>query len=217
MAVQLPNGMQIFLATVYGTAKLVSAVTNADPAVATTAAAHLLVPGAIVEVTSGWSPLNQKIVRLSAAAAESMTYEGIDSTNVLQFPVGGGVGSVRDITTFTQVSQVLTLTSSGGDMQFATYTFLESDADNQLPSTSSAQSLTIEIADDSSLPGYQALKAAASTRELTALKMQLRNGDIILYNGYVSFNETPTITKGSVMSVKATFSLAAQPVRYSAA
>ena len=37
---------------------------------------------------------------------------------------------------------------------------------------------------------------------------------VILYNGYVSFNETPTMTKGEIMTVSATISLMTRPVRY---
>ncbi len=48
------------------------------------------------------------------------------------------------------------------------------------------------------------------------MKVALPNGSVILYNGYVSFNETPTLTKGQVMQVRATISLQGRPVRYTA-
>jgi hypothetical protein len=41
------------------------------------------------------------------------------------------------------------------------------------------------------------------------------DGSKLLYNGYVSFNETPTMNKNQVMQVTATFSLMSKPVRYS--
>lgn len=34
------------------------------------------------------------------------------------------------------------------------------------------------------------------------------------YNCYVSFNETPTLSKNNVMTVKPSFALIAQPLRY---
>lgn len=216
MSVQLPNGVVLSLATTYGVAKAVSAVSNASPAVATTAAAHGITNGSFVEVTSGWSKLNNQIVRAAAASASTLSYEGVDTASTALYAVGGGIGSIREITAFTQISQILTLTSNGGDMQFANYSFLESDQENQLPTQSSAQSLVLEIADDATLPGYIALRAASRTRAITALKMVMPSGAVLLYNGYVSLNETPTMTKGAVMSVKATFSLQGIPVRYAA-
>lgn len=214
MAVKLPNGITFALATAYAAADTVSAVTNASPAVATTSAPHGITSGAFVEVTSGWSRLNQRVVRAASASGSSLAYEGIDATSIVNYPPGTGGGSVREITTFTQISQILELTSSGGDMQFANYSFLEQDFESQLPTQASPMSLAISIADDATLPGYIALKNAAETRALVALKATLPDNSIIMYNGYVSFNETPSMTKGSIMACAATFSLQGKPVRY---
>ena len=74
--------------------------------------------------------------------------------------------------------------------------------------------ITLDIADDPTLAGYIAVKAAAESRALTGLKATLPNGSIILYNGYVSLNQTPSFTKGQLMVVKATFSLQGLPIRY---
>lgn len=216
MAVKLPNGVTLALATAYAAADTVSVVTNASTAVATTSAAHGLTDGVFVEVTSGWSKLNNRIVRVDNAAGSALDYEGINSTSTQNYPAGSGGGSVREITTWTQISQVLELTSSGGEMQFTTYSFLEQDFESQLPTQSSPMTITISVADDASLAGYIALKNAADTRALVGLKATLPDSSLILYNGYVSFNETPSMTKNSVMACQATFSLQGRPVRYSA-
>ena len=214
MAVKLPNGVTLALATAYAAADTVTAVTNASTAVATTSAAHGLTNGMFVEVTSGWSKLNNRIVRVANAAASTLDYEGINSTSTQNYPAGSGGGSVREITTWTQISQILELTSSGGEMQFTTYSFLEQDFESQLPTQSSPMTITISVADDASLPGYIALKDAADTRALVGLKATLPDSSLILYNGYLSFNETPSMTKNSVMACQATFSLQGRPVRY---
>jgi len=216
MSVSLPNGVTLALATAYAAADTVSSVTNASPAVATTAAPHGITSGAFVEVTSGWSKLNNRVVRAASASGSSLAYEGIDASSTSLYPSGSGGGSVREITTFTQISQILELTSSGGEMQFTNYAFLEQDFESQLPTQASPMSLTMSIADDATLPGFIALKNAAESRSLVALKATLPSGSLILYNGYVSFNETPTMTKGQVMACQATFSLQGKPVRYAA-
>lgn len=216
MSVKLPNGVTLAIATAYEAADTVSAVTNASPAVATTSAAHGITTGDFLEVTSGWAKLNNRVVRAAAASGSSLAYEGIDATNTQAYPPGTGGGSVRKISAFTQISQILELTSSGGEMQFVTYSFLEQDFESQLPTQASPMTLTIGIADDPTLPGYVALKNVADTRTLVALKASLPDGSVILYNGYVSFNETPTMTKNQLMQVNATFSLQGRPVRYSA-
>ena len=214
MSVKLPNGVTLAIATAYDAADTVTAVTNANPAVATTGAAHGITTGDFVEVTSGWSKLNNRVVRAAGASGSTLSYEGIDTTNTQNYPSGSGNGSVRKITTWTQISQILELTSSGGEMQFVTYSFLEQDFESQLPTQSSPTTMTISLVGNATLPGYIALKNLADTRQLVAMKATLPDGSIILYNGYVSFNETPTMTKSQIMACSATFSMQGRPVRY---
>jgi hypothetical protein len=214
MSVKLPNGVTLALATAYAAPDTVTAVTNATTAVATTSAAHGITDGTFIEVTSGWSKLNNRIVRADTASGSVLDYEGINTTSTQNYPIGSGGGSIRAISTWTQIAQVLELTSSGGEMQFTTYSFLEQDFESQLPTQSSPMTITMSVADDASLPGYIALKNAAESRALVGLKATLPDNSLILYNGYVSFNETPSMTKNSVMACQATFSLQGRPVRY---
>lgn len=213
MAVKLPDGATVSLQTAVGTSKTISAVTNANPAVATSTA-HGFTNGMLITVTSGWSRLNNRVVRVANVTANTFELEGVDSSNVSLFPAGSGIGSALQITTFTQISQILDFSTSGGEQQFATFSFLEQDFETQAPTVTSAQSITIGIGDDPTLAGYIALKVAGEQRAIRALRMTLPDGSFILYNGYVSFNETPTVTKGQVMQVNASFSLLSRPVRY---
>lgn len=213
MAARLPDGAIVSIATTYGTAKTVSGISNANPGVATSTA-HGLANGALVSVTSGWSNLNNRVVRVAGSATNTFNLDGIETTSVTQYPAGSGGGSVQEITGFTQIAQIMGFSTSGGEQQFATFSFLEQNFDTQIPTTLSAQSITLDIADDPTLAGYQALKAASDTRAIRALRLSMPDGSFILYQGYVSFNETPTVTKGSVMQVRATFSLLGRPVRY---
>jgi hypothetical protein len=201
------------LATTYASAVTVTALTNANPAVATSTA-HGYSNGDILEITSGWSRLNNRLVRVAGVTANTFNLEGIDATSTTLYPAGTGTGTARKITAFTQISQILELTSSGGEMQFVTYSFLEQDFETQLPTQSSPQNLSVTIADDQTLAGYIAMKAAAQTRSLTGLRAQLPNGSVLYYNGYVNFDETPSMTKNQLMGCKGGFSLQGRPVRY---
>lgn len=213
MAARLPDGAVVSLATTYGAAKNVTSITNANPGVATSTA-HGLANGALVSVVSGWSNLNNRVVRVAASATNAFNLDGIDTTSTALFPAGSGTGTVQEITAFTQISQIMGFTTSGGDQQFTNYSFLEQSFESQIPTTTSAMSITIDIADDPTLPGYQALQAASDARAVRAVKLALPDGSFILYQGYVSFNSTPTLSKGQVMQVKATISLQGKPVRY---
>lgn len=212
MPVSLPNGATLALATTYASALTVTAASNANPCVLTVN--NALSIGDYIEYNSGWSRANGRLFRLSAVSGTTVTVEGLDASSTTLFPAGSGTGSIRKITAFTQVSQVLDLTSSGGDPQYTTYSFLEQDFDTQIPTTTAPQSLTLSIADDATLAGYIALKAAALTRVATGLKMSMPQGGVILYNGILALDETPSLTKNQLMAVKCGFALSNRPVRY---
>lgn len=215
MAVKLPNGSTFAIASGYGAPVTVTALTNASEAVAT--ATNTFATGDFVEVTSGWSRLNGKVVRVKSATGTNFTLEGIDTTSTTVYPAGSGIGSVRKISGWTQVQQVLTTNTSGGDQQFATYQFVEADQETRIPTTKSAAGLDLSVADDPALPGYIAMSAANDDRDQRGLKCSLPNGSIILYNAYCSLNKTPTMTANQVMACAASFSfINADPVRYAA-
>lgn len=170
--------------------------------------------GDYIEFVSGWSRANNRVFRVKTPTGTNLVLEGFDTTLTTLFPVGTGVGTIRKISTWTQITQIIGCTSSGGDPQYQTYSFLEQDYDSQIPTTTSAQTLALEIADDPTLAGYVALKAVAATRALTALRASLPAGGFILYNGIYAFDETPSLTKGNLMSVKSGVALQGRPVRY---
>lgn len=213
MSVSLPNGSIVSIASGYAAAIAVSAISNAIPAVATTAT-NTFATGDFLEVTSGWSKLTGKIVRLAAATTTSATLEGIDSTLTSLYPAGGGAGSVRKITGWTQLSQILSSSSSGGEQQFTEYQFLEADSQKRIPTVKNAAGLTFSIADDPTLAGYILASAANDDRLPRAVKITLPSGSVILYNAYISLNKTPSMSVNEIMACEVTLSLLAEVQRY---
>jgi hypothetical protein len=214
MAVRLPNGAILQIASAYdASSKTMSAVTNANPGVATLSDG-LLSAGDFVVVTSGWAKLNNRVVKLGTPATDAYPLTGIDTSDTTKYPAGSGTGSVLRVSTWQQISQVLDLTGQGGDQQFTTYEFLESDDQYQIPTVRSPQSLQFHIADDTTLPHYAILSAADADRQPRALKITLPGGSVLTYNAYITMNPTPSLTKGQVMALAITASLLALPVRY---
>lgn len=214
MGVKLPNGATIAIASALAAAIPMSALSNAANAIATLEADHGVVANDIIVLSSGWSGADGRVVRASAVAAAAVTLAGLDTTSANKYPAGGGVGSIQLIEGWTPISQLLEISMSGGEQQFATYSFLEDEDEHQIPSVRSAQSLTLSLADDQSLPWYAALESADEDREPRAIRVTLPNGSVIYYNAYVSFNKTPSLTKNQVMALSATLSLVSKPMRY---
>jgi hypothetical protein len=215
MAVSLPNGAVVSIASAYAASVPVTAVSNANPAVVT-AAGHGLSNGDIVEITSGWSRLNSRVARITNVIADTFELEGINTTSTNLYPTGGGAGSVRKVSTWQQITQVLEFTTSGGEQQFVTYSFLEEDVEHQIPTVKSASSFAMTIGDDAELPWYSILSDANDDRIPRAVSVVLPSGSAIFYNGYVTLNKTPTLTKNELMGLQSTVSLTSEPMRYAA-
>lgn len=214
MSVKLPNGSTVSIASTYGVAKTMSALTNAAEGVATLEASHGVIVGDIIEVSSGWSKVNGVIARAKTVATNDVTLESIVTTDTSHFPAGSGIGTVREVTAWTQINQILEFNSAGGEQQFATYSFLEDDTERQIPTQKSAESFSMSLADDQSLAWYSVLATADYDRLTRAIKIVLPSGAILYYNAFVSFNKTPSLTKNNVMALKATFSINAPVTRY---
>lgn len=213
MAYTLPDGSKLYLGTTFGTPIAITAVTNADPAVAS-AAAHGLTAGTPFILNTGWEDANERVFRVADPLTGSFEIEGFNSTNTNLFPAGSGVGTVVPITAWQEIQQVLNPSTSGGEQQYATVEPLAKKNAIQIPTSFSPMSLSIPIGDDPTLAGYIALKAASDARELRPLRIQKPNGSVNFFYGYVSLNEVPSMTKGQVDTVTASFALQGLPVRY---
>lgn len=214
MSVKLPNGTLFYGASGYGASIPTTVATNAMPCVVT-ATAHGFANGDVIEVTSGWSRINNRVIRVANITTDTFELETIDTSNTVDYAIGSGIGAVRKITGWTQIQQVLSTTSSGGDQQFANFQFLEDDHETRIPTIKAAAGLDFSIADDPTLGGYQLLSAANDDRAPRALKAVLSNSSILYYNAYLSLDKTPSMTANQIMACKATTSfLNPNPVRY---
>jgi hypothetical protein len=179
-------------------------------------ASHGIVLNDIFEVTSGWSRANGNVYRASVINTNDISVEGLNTTSTTLFPAGSGVGSVREVTAWTQVTQILELTTSGGEQQFVTYSFLEEDAEHQIPTVKSPTLVSMTIGDDASLAHYAVLAAADADRAQRVVRILLPSGSIIYFSAYVTLQKTPTLTKNEVMGLRATMSLINEVTRYAA-
>lgn len=213
MSVQIPNNSAFAVAASYGASVAVTAASNASETVLTTAANTYAV-GDIVEFTSSWVRANLRLFRVKAASANSITLEGFDTTSVKVYPAGGGAGSLRKILTWTAIPFMKSFEVSGGDPKYSTEEYLDFPDEISLPNGFAATSVTMTIADDTTLPHNAVLQAATDAVAITAVRVVLPSGASLLYNGYVGFNPNPTMTKGQGMAVKCGLSLQGRVVRY---
>jgi hypothetical protein len=213
---QVPTGTTFFVATAFSAPVAVTGISNAAEAVVT-ATAHGFANGDIVEMTSGWGRINLRAFRIKSVAANTFVLENIDTTNTTFFPTGSGAGSVRKVSIFTQITQVMNPSSSGGDPKQVTYKYLESDVEYNINDGFTATSYTMDLdADCISTPGYAALRTLTDVQTNTILRMVLRNSSQVLVPCTVALNDAVLVQEGQINKIKSSFNGNNKATRYAA-
>ncbi len=218
MAARFINGAKYALSQAIAAAVAMTAVSNANPAVAL--AATTPNNGSIVILKSGWPELNDTVYRTAGEVdGVSFQIEDFNSTDTARFPATEGVGTYEIASSFVSLSQVRDVVMDGGEQDFFEYQYVEdaSSKKRRVPTSKSPDGMSIMLDYDPDLAWYAAMIELDRLKEPVVLRETLPNGDVIYYYGYISFNKVPTKTLNENMTVKATFSMLCDPIRYDAA
>jgi Phage tail tube protein, TTP len=211
MSITLAVGTQVQIATGYAAVKAMSALSNANPGVATLAASHGIIVGDYFEITSGWGRADGRIARASAVA----TIEGLDTSSTARYPAGTGTGSVREITGWTTITQITEdgLQVSGGGQQYSNTTTLDDVVSKKIPTTRDAIDISLKLFYDASLAWWATVMAASDSATPTALRLVFPNGAKLVANAYWSLQQVPTI-EDKTLRTAIDLSFSAAPITY---
>ena len=208
-----PNGTIASIATAFAAGLAFSAATNAAETVLTVTGGTLAA-GDLVEVTSTWSKISNRIFRVKVATATAVTLEDCDTSNTTLYPAGG-TGTLRKVTNWMPMSQKLTVASSGGDPKTVNFTYVETGDEQTVFDGFGATQYTIDLdADTVGSPLYKQLKTLTDTNAISALRLAAPNGSIVLLSCAMALNENPSMSSGAVMANKLTFFGRGRTVRY---
>jgi len=191
MASSFPNGTIFAIGTTLADPKTVSAISNADPAVATSAG-HAYEENSIIMLSSGWPALSGAVLRITDPTTGAFTLEGMDTTDEQIYPAGQGAGSARLVSDWVSLSQVNDVQSSGGEQQFYTWQYLEEKTQRQRPTVKNARSMTLTLDYDPDLAWHAALLTADQVGTPFPIRATLPSGNIILFSMYVAYDGEPT-------------------------
>lgn len=213
---QVPTGTTFHIASAFAASKTSTIVTNASEAVVT-CTGHGYSTGDVVEISSGWGRLHRRQFEVTNLTTDTFKLNGADTTNTNFFPAGLGIGTVRKVTTFTQILQVLSAASNGGDPKTVNYKYIESDVDYSINDGFNATSYTLQVdADSIGTAGYTAMKTLTDVQTDTCLKMLSRSGARIYQPCTVALNESVQLQDGQINRVTAAFNGNNRLTRYAA-
>lgn len=215
MAYSLPEGSSQQFSNTLAAAKTITAITNANPAVAT-CTGHGYTTGDEIMLSSGWEDATDSVYKIESVDANSFKILGLDSTNTSFFPAGSGGGSAQKLSAWTAIPQVLTISASGGDARFTDVTPLAKRNGIRIPTGFNATSITLSLGFDATTPTYKTMVGISRSLSKVAFKQVLSGGAVQYGYGYMSVSEFPKLNNNSVNTVDAAMTFLGRTMSYDA-
>lgn len=205
------NGALIAIAATYGSGQDFSSISNANPAVASFASDPSLNVADIVEVTSGWPRLDGRIARIATTTGTGpylTGLEGFNTSSTERYPAGEGIGSAREILTWTTIGQILGegFSPSGGEQQYLEWQYISDDFQSRAPTFVTAPGLAFVLHDDIASAGQIAIEAAQESGVPYAIRFTLRGGRRLFGNAYWSQQPIPQLASNDFLKRTVTLS-----------
>jgi hypothetical protein len=213
MAYFFPEGSKFYFSQSFASAKTITALTNANPAVATSTS-HGYSDGDEVILTSGWEDATDTVYKVDQLTTDTFSLTGLNSTDTDFYSAGGGVGSAQKVSSWTEIPQVLTIATSGGDARFTTINPIARRNSINIPTGFNATSITLTLGHDPSNANYITMLDISRTLSKVAFKMVLSGGAVTYGYGYMSVSEAPTLNVNQANSVTAALTLLGRSISY---
>jgi hypothetical protein len=213
MALYFPEGSIQNFSQTFASAKTITALTNANPAVATSVA-HGYNTGDEILLTSGWEDATDTVYRITVLTADTFSIQGLDTTNTSFYPAGTGTGTAQKISGWTSIPQVLTISGSGGDARFTDVQLLSKRNAIRVPTGFNATSITLTLAHDAGNANYQTMLGISRNLSKVAFKQVISGGAVTYGYGYLSVSEMPTLNSNQVNQVNAAMTVLGRSISY---
>ena len=215
MAYSLPEGSSQQFSNTLASAKTVTAITNANPAVAT-CTGHGYTTGDEIMLSSGWEDATDSVYKIESVDSNSFKILGLDSTNTSFFPAGSGGGSAQKLSAWTAIPQVLTISASGGDARFTDVNPLAKRNGIRIPTGFNATSVTLSLGFDATNASYKSMVGISRSLSKVAFKQVLSGGSVQYGYGYMSVSEFPKLNNNQVNTVDAALTFLGRTMSYDA-
>lgn len=196
--------------TALGTAKVITAITKANPAVATSTA-HALTNGMLVLLkVNGMRQLDWRIVRVANQAANTFELEGVNSTAFDTFTSG----TAEAITFGANASTFQDINITGGEAAAIPLELIHDDQNYELPGNRSPLVATFGSIWDVADAALLALQGFDSLKSPCAVSFTFATGAKIYFAAYPSASLAPNGSAGQVVTTPVTLRFAGRLTTY---
>lgn len=213
MSYFFPEGAKIYFSNTLASAKAVTAVSNASPAVATSTA-HGYSDNDEVLFTSGWEDATSSVFKVDQLTADTFSLLGLNSIDTNWFAAGTGVGSTQKITNWTEIPQVLSISTNGGDARFTDIQPLSKRNSIKVPTGFNSMSVDLTLGHDPSSANYQTMLDISRGLGRVAFKLVLAGGATAYGYGYMNVSEAPQLQANQANQVRASIAFLGRFITY---
>jgi hypothetical protein len=213
MAYFFPEGSKFYFSQTFATAKTITALSNASPAVATSTS-HGYTDGDEVILTSGWEDATDTVFKVDQLTADTFSLLGLNATDTNFYAAGTGTGTAQKVSAWTEIPQVLTIATSGGDARFTTINPIARRNAINVPTGFNPTSITLTLGHDPSNANYETMLDISRTLSKVAFKMVLSGGAVSYGYGYMSVSEAPSLNVNQANQVTAALTMLGRSISY---
>lgn len=213
MAYYFAEGSKFYFSTTFAAAKTVTILSNANPALAT-ATAHGYSDDDEVLLTSGWEDATDTVYRVDEQSTDTFLVTGLNSSDTDWYASGTGTGTTEKLSSWTEIPQVLNITSSGGDARFTNVEPLAKRNSLAVPTGFNPSTITLTLGHDPSLAAYQTMLDISRTLTKVAFKVVISGGGTGYGYGYLSVSEMPQLARNQANQVQAAIGLLGRFITY---
>lgn len=208
-----PEGTRWYFSNTFAAAKSITALSNADPARATSAA-HGFIDGDEILLTSGWEDATNAVYQVDQFDVNTFDILGLLAADTSFYPAGTGIGTAQKISNWQQIPKVLGIGTSGGDPRFTPVQPLSSRNAFNIPTGFNPASTQLQIGHNPTDTIFQAMLNISRKFTMVAFKQVLGGGGTCYGYGYMAVSEAPKLNSGNVNQVDVVISFQGRQISY---
>lgn len=184
------SNVQVSIQSALAAAITLTAITKANPGVATYTGTDPVTGDYILLDVDGMHQVDNMAVRAAAVDGTGNTFEleGVNTTSFNTFSSGTG----QVITFGTTLAAAVGIQASGGDYETADITTIHDSTRKVVPTVASPLQFTFDCLWDPSDAALLALKSASDSKVTRAIKFTFSDGRIFVFSGYIGCSLSPT-------------------------
>lgn len=189
--------------TALASAKSITAITKANPAVCTSTAHGYANGNEVKLLIVGMLELNYWVGRVANVTANTFELEGVDSTLFNTFTSG----TAQVITFGAAAATMQDVNASGGEAKAVDITTIHDDTDKEIPGSKTALSYSFGNLWDPADPALIELKKADNVKGTRCMRFSFASGAKVYFDSYPSASLAPGGSKGEAVTTQTSFKL----------